>query len=143
MLHRQIPLMIVLSLFPGLGYLFLGWLNDVFAPAAVWYLLIVAESVWGYQLYRSFNFDTMSENRREAWYRTLSWFFYVFMLLWVLIFLLYVHHDEQKLHYIAIFTEIGASVVAAALLASDRRLFKPSIYILMIPLIIYFFLIGT
>lgn len=142
-LHRQIPLMIVLSLFPGLGYLFLGWLNDVFAPAAVWYLLIVAESVWGYQLYRSFDFDTMSENRREAWYRTLSWFFYVFMLLWVLIFLLYVHHDEQKLHYIAIFTEIGASVVAAALLASDRRLFKPSIYILMIPLIIYFFLIGT
>ena len=142
-LHRQIPLMILLSLFPGLGYLFLGWLNDVFAPAVVWYLLIVAESAWGYQLYRSFDFDTMSENRREAWYRTLSWFFYVFMLLWVLIFLLYVHHDEQKLHYIAIFTEIGASVVAAALLAPDRRLFKPSIYILMIPLIIYFFLIGT
>jgi len=118
--------MILLSLLPGLGYLFLGWLNNIFTPAFLWYLLVVVESAWGYRLYRNFDSDTMSENQRESWYRQLSWFFYIFMLLWVLIFLLYVRHDSQKLHYIAIFTEIGASVVAASLLASDRRLLSPA-----------------
>ena len=141
-LHRQIPVFMALSLLPGLGYLFLGWLNGVFAPAFAWYLLVIAASVWGYSLYRGFDFDTMSENRRDRWYRQCSWFFYAFFLLWTLIFLLYIGQDAYKLHYIAIFTEIGAAVVASALLASDRRLYRPTIFILMVPLIIYFFFIG-
>lgn len=141
-LHRQIPVFITLSIFPGLGYLFLGWLNGVFTPAFVWYLMVVAASVWGYRLYRNIDFDTLSEDRRDRWYRQCSWFFYSFFVLWTLIFLLYIGQDAHKLHYIAIFTEIGASVVASSLLASDRRLYMPTIFILMIPLIIYFFLIG-
>lgn len=141
-LHRQIPVFIALSLFPGLGYLFLSWLSGVFTPALVWYLLVIAASGWGYRLYRDFDFDTMSETRRDRWYRQCSWFFYAFFLLWALIFLLYVGQDAYKLHYIAIFTEIGASVVASSLLASDRRLYRPTILILMVPLIIYFLLIG-
>lgn len=98
-LHKQIPVMIALSIFPGLGYLLLGWLNGIFMPAFVWYLLIVVESLWGASLYRGFDFDTMSESRRESWYQRLSWFYYLFMSLWVLIFLLYVVHDSQKLQY--------------------------------------------
>jgi diguanylate cyclase (GGDEF)-like protein len=141
-LHRQIPVVIALSLFPGLGYVFLGWLNHILAPAFIWYLLAIAESVWGYSLYRKFNFDVMSDKVRDRWYRHCSWFYYSYFLLWVLIFLLYVGHDERKLHYIAIFTELGASVVASTLLASDKKLFKPIIFTLMIPLIIYFALIG-
>ena len=141
-LHRQIPVFIMLSLFPGLGYLFLGWLNSIFVPAFVWYLLVVAASIWGAFLYRGFDFDAMSENKRDHWYRQCSWFVYAFFLLWVLIFLLYVRQDAYKLHYIAIFTELGASVVASSLLSSDRRLYKPTIFILMVPLIIYFLLIG-
>ena len=141
-LHRQIPVFIALSVLPGLGYLFLGWLNGVFAPAFGWYLLVIAASIWGYRLYRGLDFDRMSEARRERWYRQCSWFFHAFFLLWVLIFLLYVGQDAHRLHYIAIFTEIGAAVVASALLASDRRLYRPTIVMLMVPLIIYFFLIG-
>jgi diguanylate cyclase (GGDEF)-like protein len=141
-LHRQIPVFMVLSLFPGLGYLFLGWLNDIFVPAFVWYLLVIAASLWGYRLYRTLDFDAMSEHRRDRWYRQCSWFFYAFFLLWTLIFLLYIGQDAYKLHYIAIFTEIGASVVASSLLASDRRLYRPTIFILMVPLIVYFFFIG-
>ena len=141
-LHRQIPVFIALSVFPGLGYLILGWLNNVFVPAFLWYLLVIAASVWGYQLYRSMDFDAMSEIRRDRWYRHCSWFFYAFFLLWALIFMLYIGQDAYKLHYIAIFTEIGASVVAASLLASDRQLYRPTIFILMVPLIAYFFLIG-
>jgi diguanylate cyclase (GGDEF)-like protein len=141
-LHRNILLLVFLSLLPGLGYLFLGWLNGVFAPALVWYLLIAATAAWGIRLYRSFDFDTMSEHRRERWYRQYTWFIYTFFALWVLIFLLYVGRDATKLHYIAIFSEIGASVVASTVLASDKRLFRPTIYILMAPLIVYFSLIG-
>ena len=141
-LHRQILVLIFLSLLPGLGYLFLGWLNGVFVPAFVWYLLIVAVSIWGRQLYRNFDFGTMSERRREGWYRQCTWFIYAFFLLWMLILLLYVGQSATKLHYIAIFTEIGASVVASSLLASDKRLFRPTIFLLMVPLIVYFLLIG-
>jgi len=141
-LHRQIPVFILLSLFPGLGYLFLGWMNSILAPAFVWYLLVVAASVWGFRLYRGFDYDTMSENRRDLWYRHCSWFFYAFFLLWTLIFLLYVGQKDNKLHYIAIFSEIGAAVVASSLLSSDRRLYRPIIFALMVPLIIYFAFIG-
>ena len=141
-LHRQIPVFILLSLFPGLGYLFLGWLNHIFLPAFIWYLLVVTASLWGIVLYRDFDFDAMSENRRARWYLHCSWFLYTFFLLWALIFLLYARQEASKLHYIAIFTEIGASVVASSLLASDRQLFKPTILILMVPLVIYFFFIG-
>ncbi|MFA6901605.1 MAG: EAL domain-containing protein, partial [Gallionellaceae bacterium] len=140
--HRQIPVFILLSLLPGLGYLLLGWINNIFMPAFVWYLLVVASSIWGYKLYRSFDFDSMSEKRRDRWFRYCSWFFYAFFGLWTLIFLLYAGSEENKLHYIAIFTEIGASVVASSLLAADRRLYRPTIFILMVPLIIYFALIG-
>lgn len=141
-LHRQIPVFILLSVLPGLGYLFLGWLNNIFAPAFIWYLLVLAESVWGYSLYRKLDFDVMSERLRDRWYRQCTWFFYSFFLLWTTIFLLYVGQDAYKLHYIAIFTEIGASIVASSLLASDKRLYKPTILILMVPLVIYFALIG-
>ncbi|HUX90084.1 MAG TPA: EAL domain-containing protein [Gallionellaceae bacterium] len=141
-LHRQIPVFIALSVLPGLGYLFLGWLNSIFAPAFIWYLLVIAASVWGYSLYHGFNFDSMSENRRERWYHHCTWFFYAFFALWTLIFLLYAGQKDNHLHYIAIFTEIGASVVASSLLSSDRRLYRPTIFILMVPLIIYFFFIG-
>lgn len=141
-LHRQIRVLIFLSLFPGLGYLFLGWLNDVFWPAFGWYLAIIALSAWGSRLDRGFDYDTMSERARERWYRQCSRFIYAFFLLWVVIFLIYVGQDATKLHYIAIFSEIGASVVASTLLASDKRLFRPTILILMIPLITYFMMIG-
>ncbi|MDO9191021.1 MAG: bifunctional diguanylate cyclase/phosphodiesterase, partial [Sulfurimicrobium sp.] len=102
----------------------------------------IAASLWGYRLYRTLDFDAMSEHRRDRWYRQCSWFFYAFFLLWTLIFLLYIGQDAYKLHYIAIFTEIGASVVASSLLASDRRLYRPTLFILMVPLIVYFFFIG-
>jgi hypothetical protein len=75
-LHRQIPVFIALSLFPGLGYLLLGWINHILMPALFWYLLVIAESVWGYTLYRNRNFDSMSVLRREQWYRRAAWFFY-------------------------------------------------------------------
>ena len=141
-LHRQIPVFLALSLIPGLGYLLLGWLHGVFMPAFAWYLLIVAASIWGVRIYRNFDFDAMSEQRRDRWYRQCTWFLYTFFMLWVLIFLLYIGQKAHKLHYIGIFTEIGAAVVASSLLASDRHLYRPTLLMLMVPLIVYFVMIG-
>jgi diguanylate cyclase (GGDEF)-like protein len=141
-LHQQIPVLIILSLLPGLAYIALGWLHDVHWRAVFWYLLIVIISIWGFRLYRTFDFDHMSDTSKIRWYRSLSFFYYAFFASWSLIFILYVGESDANLHFIAIFTQIGASVVASALLISDSRLYRPSILILTVPLIIYFVLIG-
>jgi hypothetical protein len=74
--HRQIPVFIVLWLVPGLGYRLLGWLNDVLMPALVRYMLMIATSIWGARIYRNFDFDTMSERRRDRCYQQCAGFMY-------------------------------------------------------------------
>jgi len=53
-----------------------------------------------------------------------------------------VTEEQGHLNYIAIFTQIGASVVASTLLIPDKRLFGPTLMLLLVPLAIYFALIG-
>lgn len=137
-LHRQIPVITLLSLLPGLGYIFLGWLYGSYQPALVWYSLIIIVSWFGYRLYSSFDLHSMSEANLIDWNRKAFIFFYIYFLLWTVIFVIYINYEEYNLHYIAIFTQIGASVVAAAILYPDQRLYKSAIYTLMLPLIIYF-----
>ena len=141
-LHKQIPVLIVLSLFPGLGYVFLGWMHDLSLRAAVWYVAIIAISLYGLIIYREYRNQNLSHIQLKIWYKKLSVFYYVFYLLWLAIFLLFITEDGSKLHYIAIFTEIGASVVASVTLIPDKKLFKPTVITLMIPLAIYFLLID-
>jgi diguanylate cyclase (GGDEF)-like protein len=141
-LQRHILLMIGLSLIPGLAYIFLGWYYGNIFPALVWYVLIVLVSLFGWKLYSDFKPEKMDEEALKQWYRRLVIFFYSIFALWTLIFLLYCRETEYNLHYIAIFTQIGASVVASTLLVSDKKLFFPVLMILMVPLIVYFFLIG-
>ena len=137
-LHKQIPVLTLLSLLPGLGYIFLGWLHDSYQPALVWYSLIVLVSLFGIRLYSTFNLQQMTEAELKLWHKKTFIFFYVFFLLWTVIFVTYVNYKEYNLHYIAVFTQIGASVVAAAILYPDQRLYRSAIYTLMLPLIIYF-----
>ncbi|MDH5571797.1 MAG: EAL domain-containing protein [Gammaproteobacteria bacterium] len=141
-LHRQIPILIVLSDIPGLAYIFLAWFHDIHLPALIWYTSVLAISMWGFILYRKFDLAKMSKHQRDDWYKKAKIYFYLFFSLWTVIFLLYVTKEAQNLHYIAIFTQIGASVVASTLLNSDRNLYRPTLLILMVPLTIYFTFIG-
>jgi diguanylate cyclase (GGDEF)-like protein len=134
--------MLGLSLGPGLGYIFLGYLYDALVPTVSWYGLMLITSVWGYWLYRHYNFDEMTQDSLNRWRRQTSYLFYILFALWTVIFILIVPRTEHNLHYVAIFTQIGSSVVASTLLFSDRRLFMPSITIVVVPLIIYFALLG-
>lgn len=135
--------MMVLSLLPGIAYILLGWFNDIYIGALLWYVVVVLISIRGYFLYRGFDLGVMGESQLESWYKKTSVLFYLFFILWLVIFLIYVPESESGMHYIAIFTEIGASTVAAALLFPDKKLYKPILLILMIPLAIYFSLIGS
>jgi diguanylate cyclase (GGDEF)-like protein len=99
-------------------------------------------SIWGYGIYRQYLANNLNIDQLKVWYKKLSLFYYAFFLLWLVTFLLFITEDQYQLHYIAIFTEIGASVVASVLLIPDKKLFKPIVIILMVPLMVYFFLIG-
>lgn len=133
----------VLSLFPGLAYIALGWLNDIYIAALFWYFAVVLISIRGYLLYKNFDIKNMSEAGLEDWYNKTSVLFYGFFLIWLVIFLIYAPESDSGMHYIAIFTEIGASTVAAALLFPDKKLYKPILLFLIAPLAIYFYMVGT
>ncbi len=142
-LQKQILLMIGLSLIPGFVYVIFGWIFDVVWPAVLWYISLILASLYGWYLYRDFSKHTMNEEQLKRWYTKLTWFMYIIFSSWTVIFILYIGHDEHNLHYIAIFTQLGASVVASALLVSDKKLFVPILLALMFPLSVYFFLIDT
>jgi len=135
--------MLGLSLGPGIGYIILAAVNDVVGRAAAWYVLMILASIWGYRLYRQFDYNTMSTADMDSWYQSVSYFYYLIFALWTVIFLLFAPLHDVQMHYVAIFTQIGASVVASTLLFSDKRLFVPIILILIIPLALYFLFIGT
>lgn len=142
-LQKQILLMIALSLIPGIVYVLFGWIFNVFYPALIWYMLLIVISVLGWNIYKEFDNHQMDEESLRVWYNKLTYFLYVIFSLWTVIFVFYADETENNLHYIAIFTQIGASVVASTLLVSDKKLFVPILLVLMLPLAVYFFLIGT
>ena len=141
-LQRQIPLMVLLSLIPGLGYIFLGWQAGIYWPALIWYLLNLGASLWGIQLYRQFDQENMGREELAKWSRRVLAFSYVFFALWALIFFLYSRESTSGLDRIAVFTQIGATTVAASFLYPDPRLFRPIIPLMMLVLVIHFFGIG-
>lgn len=141
-LRKQILLLIGLSFIPGLAYIGLGWMKDAVIPALILYSLVILVSLWGWKLYRDFEFEEMGKDELKNWYRKLTLFFYIIFGLWTLAFLVYSEEVESKLHYIAIFTQIGISVVASILLFSDRKLFFPVLLILILPLTVYSLSIG-
>ena len=141
-LRKQVLVLIGLSLIPGFGYIILGWINDVLLSASVWYAISVLVSGWGYHLYRNFHLSKMNKTATEKWYLYLTLYYYLAFSLWTLVFVLYVTVEQGHMNYIAIFTQIGASVVASTLLITDKRLFGPILLLLLLPLAIYFALIG-
>jgi len=141
--QQQIRLLVWLSLIPGLVYLFFGYLFGLFFSASVWYLSMVSISLYGIYLERRFIQKKMDHNALLRWYRQVVLFMYLIFGAWMAAFLLYSTETEHHLHYIAIFTQLGASVVASTLLVSDRKMFVPILVVLMAPLSIYFGLIDT
>ncbi|NOR55501.1 MAG: EAL domain-containing protein [Sulfurovum sp.] len=142
-LQKQILLMIGLSLIPGFIYVILGWFFTGLLPAALWYGGLILVSLYGFSLYKKFNSKKMTKSELAAWYKHLTYFMYIIFSSWSVIFVLNIGYHEHNLHYIAIFTQLGASVTASTLLVSDRRMFVPILLTLMLPLSLYFLFLDT
>lgn len=139
---NQIIMIIGLSLLPGIVLVILAWMHNTVVGALVWYVLLLMTSSWGLVLYYRYD-KTMDATALRLWYMGLKVFFYTIFSLWTLIFLLYAGEVESKLHYIVIFTQLGTSVVASALLVADKKTFIPVLLIVLLPLSIYFLMIDT
>ena len=140
---NQILLIIGLSLIPGIVYVVFGLIYDIAVPAIIWYVLLSIDSLYGLQLYRQYQQNIMDLHTLKNWYFKVKIFFYTIFSLWSLIFLFYANEVESHLNYIAIFTQLGAAVVASALLVTDKKLFRPILLILLLPLAIYFILLNV
>lgn len=105
--------------------------------------MMIIISLYGIRLDRQFLYNKMDHFELTQWYKKVVIFMFLMFAGWMVAFLLYSGEVQNNLHYIAIFTQLGASVVASALLVSDRRMYIPILSFMMMPLIIYFALIGT
>ena len=141
-LHKQILVLILLSVATAPGYIFIAGLHGSIVLESLWFGSILAVSLWGYALHKSFLPKTQT-SKLEGWVRKTKLFFFIYFSLWNLIFILYVMRSEVELHYIAIATQLGSTIVAATLLAPQKRLARITVASLMLPLVIYFIIVGS
>ena len=139
---NQIILIIGLSLLPGIVLVILAWMHNMVMGALIWYVLLLATSAWGLSLYYRYD-KIIDSDVLTRWYTEIKAYFYLNFSLWTVLFLMYAGEVESKLHYIVIFTQLGTSVVASALLVTDRKIFVPVLLVILLPLSGYFFMIDT
>lgn len=140
-LEKQILLLIGWSLLTGFGFTVLSMIYNVAKPALIWYGFIVLTSIWGWNLYRRFKYTRIEIDQLESWYQQVRLFIYVIFGLWTILFILYAEETTNNLHYVVVFIQVGASVIAATFLFSDKKIFVPILLILMYPLVVYFAMI--
>ncbi len=142
-LNTQILVMLLLTVTTGAGYILMGFIYDTLLPSVIWYVTMFIASLWGYRLYKEYkNFDLNLEEK-EDWHIRAKRFLFIYFSLWSVIFLVNVSSDYIELHYIAIATQLGASVVSATLLVSEKKLSRITLVTLMTPLFLYFILINN
>jgi diguanylate cyclase (GGDEF)-like protein len=140
--NNQVIFIILLSLIPGLVITILAWMHQIVAGALFWFILLSLTSIWGIVLKFQYESRAMSSDELMQWYSKIKIFYYVVFSLWTLLFILYAGEVESNLHYIVIFTQLSSAVVASALLVIDRKIFVPILFILLLPLSIYFLYID-
>jgi len=141
-LHRQILVVITLFVGTGMGYIYIGWLYSSLLPELLWFSFVLALSFWGYRLHRVFLDNDLTVQQKEKWLGQLRYFLFIYFSVWTIMFFMYMARSDIELHYIAIATQLGATVVSATILASQRKLAIVTLVSLMLPLTIYFILVG-
>ncbi|HFB53946.1 MAG TPA: phosphodiesterase [Sulfurimonas autotrophica] len=140
-MYRQIPMVLMLMLGTAPGYILMGYLYSSLYVETAWYGLVLLVSGWGYYLYRLYRND-MTIQEKENWLTEVRIFMFVYFSLWTLMFVYYVLKDDVQLHYIAIATQLGSTVVASTILASQKKLVISTVVTLMLPITLYLLAIG-
>jgi diguanylate cyclase (GGDEF)-like protein len=142
-IHKQIIILILLTLASAPGYVFISLVYSLplFAPS-LWMLFVLLMSLYGYKLYKDYTDKNLNLQEKDEWFIKSKFFIYIYFSLWTMMFLISVYSNVIELHYIAIATQIGAAVVSAAILVSQRQLLVFTLVSLMFPLVVYFVIIG-
>jgi len=142
-MHKQILVVIALFAGTGMGYLYIGWLySSSLMPELLWFSLVLALSFWGYRLHRVFLVNDLNMQQKEEWLSHLRYFLFSYFSVWTIMFVIYISRSDIELHYVAIATQLGVTVVSATILASQKKLAVFTLVTLMLPLTIYFIFIG-
>ena len=123
------------------GYLLIGFLYTSMLYESLWMLGVLMISYYGYTLYKNFDLD-MTIEQKDVWVQKVRVFMFIYSSSWTVMFVYYVSHDNIEMHYVTMATQLGATVVAATLLASQKKLFIFTVISLMLPITIYFLVIG-
>ena len=140
-MHKQILVVIALFVGTGPGYLIMGYLYTSMITESVWFLFLVVVSMCGMRLYASFD-NEMTIEEKDIWLNKVRLFMFSYFSIWTIMFISYVMLDDLEMHYIGIATQFGSAVVAATILASQKKLVISTVVSLMFPLGVYFFLIN-
>ncbi|MFT5662465.1 MAG: diguanylate cyclase (GGDEF)-like protein [Sulfurimonas sp.] len=140
-IHKQILVINALNLSTAPGYLLIGFLYTSMLYESLWMLCVLIISYYGHMLYQKFDVN-MTIEEKDIWVNKVRRFMFVYSSLWTVMFVYYVSHDNIEMHYVTIATQLGATVVAATILASQKKLFIYTVVSLMLPITIYFLVIG-
>ena len=141
-LNTQIIVMLLLTVTTGAGYIYMGFIYDTMLLSVIWYIVMFLTSFWGYSLYKEFTSSDLNQDEKADWHTRARVFLFIYFSLWTVVFLINVSSNYIELHYIAIATQLGTSVVSATLLVSEKKLSRITLISLMTPLFIYFVLIN-
>jgi len=140
-MHKQILVVIALFVGTGPGYLLMGYLYSSLLAEGIWFVLLLVVSVCGLKLYSIFD-KAMTIEAKDIWLNKVRLFMFSYFSMWTIMFIVYVMKNEVELHYVAIATQFGSAVVAATILASQKKLVISTVTSLMFPLFLYFIVIS-
>ena len=140
-MHRQIVVVIILVLGTAPGYILMGYLYSSMVIEIVWFMLVALVSLSGYMLYKRYHAD-MTIPEKDRWLDGVRIFMFIYFSLWTIMFVVYVLNDNIKMHYMAIATQLGCTVVASTVLASQKKLVISTVVTLMLPITIYLLVVG-
>ncbi len=141
-MDKQILVLLALFVGTGPGFLYIGWLRSSYMMETVWYILLLVISAWGYKLHRDYLYNKLTIEQKQRWLYKLQYFLYIYFSMWTVMFVIYTLSDSIELHYIVIATQVGSTVVAATVLASQKKLAIFTVISLMLPVTIYFILVN-
>jgi diguanylate cyclase (GGDEF)-like protein len=141
-MHKQILVVIALFTITGIGYIYIGCLYSSLLPELLWFSVVLALSFWGVRLHMVFLDNDLSMQQKEKWLKQLRYFLFSYFSIWTVMFVMYTSRSDTELHYVAIATQLGCAVVSATILASQKKLAIVTLASLMLPLTIYFILVG-
>lgn len=141
-MHKQILVVIALMVGTSPGYLITGFIYTDMFIESIWFVSILTISIYGYYLYKIYGKCETIE-QQMMWLKRVRCFMFLYFSLWTVMFAYYTMQTNIEMHYMAIATQLGSTVVAATILASQRKLAIYTVITLMLPITLYLLIVST